>query len=729
MAGLLGCLVALTLVPSMILSLTPGIPARIAEGALMLAILTVPAAVAVAVLKYRLYDLDIVVRKTVVAALVAGAFTAVYAIVVVAVGAVTGRPGSSPLTFAAAALAAVLLQPVRARAGLLADRLVYGKRATPYEVLSEFSGQMAGAYSVEDVLPRLAAIIGQATGAERAEVWIRTGATEQLAAAWPAQALSAPPPGEPAAAPAPGPLAAPLPVTQAPSAPALTAAPEPDRAKNGRARVFEVEHQGERLGSLRVTSAPREPLTPAGERLVQAVAGQAGLILRNVGLVEDLRASRQRLVAAADQARRDLERDLHDGAQQQIVALMAKLRLARNQLARDPAVAGQTLAEAQAEAQQTLQDLRELARGIHPSVLSDQGILAAVKSRITRLPIGVRLTAGPELAGARYPDDIEGAAYFLVCEALVNVLKHAHASQAQVMLSDDGATLRVEIIDDGAGFDPGRRGRLRAHRADRPDRGRGGSLSIRSRPGVGHPAGRRAAGPGAEAGRCLITPLRVVIAEDNYLVREGTRRLLEDGGGIDVVAAVGTADELLDAVGRLRPGVVITDIRMPPGHHMEGIAAAHAIRAGHPGTGVVVLSQHADDAYAFELFKNGTAGLAYLLKDRIGDLDELRAALTAVASGGSSIDPVVVEALVSSRTRLADSALRWLTPRELDVLREMARGRANPGIAAALVLSESAVEKHVSSIFAKLGLGPEPAQDRRVTAVLTFLRDSPAQLD
>ncbi len=225
------------------------------------------------------------------------------------------------------------------------------------------------------------------------------------------------------------------------------------------------------------------------------------------------------------------------------------------------------------------------------------------------------------------------------------------------------------------------------------------------------------------------SPLRVVIAEDNYLVREGTRRLLEDDGGIDVAAAVGTADELLDAVRRLRPDVVITDIRMPPGHHMEGIAAAHAIRAANPGTGVVVLSQHADDAYAFELFKNGTGGLAYLLKDRIGDLDELRAALTAVASGGSSIDPAVVEALVSSRTRLADSALRWLTPRELDVLREMARGRANPGIAAALVLSESAVEKHVSSIFAKLGLGPEPTQDRRVTAVLTFLRDSPAQLD
>lgn len=172
-------------------------------------------------------------------------------------------------------------------------------------------------------------------------------------------------------------------------------------------------------------------------------------------------------------------------------------------------------------------------------------------------------------------------------------------------------------------------------------------------------------------------PLRVVIAEDNYLVRDGTRRLLEDDG-IDVVAAVGTAGELLDAVRRLRPGVVITDIKMPPGHHMEGIPAAQAIRAAHPGTGVMVLSQYTDDAYAFELFKNGTAGLAYLLKDRIGDLDELRAALTAVASGGSSIDPVVVETLIASRTRLAGSALRWLAPRELDVLRETARGRANP---------------------------------------------------
>ena len=164
---------------------------------------------------------------------------------------------------------------------------------------------------------------------------------------------------------------------------------------------------------------------------------------------------------------------------------MAKLRLAPNQLARDPAVAGQTLAEAQAEARQTLQDPRELARGIHPSVLPDQGILAAARSRIGRLPIGVRLTAGPEPAGARYPDDIEGAACFLVCKALVNVAKHAHASQAQVRLSDDGSTLRVEITDDGAGFVPAdAAGSGLTGLTDRIE-AVGGSLSIRSRPGAG----------------------------------------------------------------------------------------------------------------------------------------------------------------------------------------------------------------------------------------------------
>jgi DNA-binding NarL/FixJ family response regulator len=217
--------------------------------------------------------------------------------------------------------------------------------------------------------------------------------------------------------------------------------------------------------------------------------------------------------------------------------------------------------------------------------------------------------------------------------------------------------------------------------------------------------------------------LRVIIAEDNYLVREGTRRLLQDSGLVDVVAAVGSADELLHAVRRFRPHVVITDIRMPPGNHMEGIEAAQAIRAEHPDTGVVVLSQHADEAYAFELFKNGTAGLAYLLKERVGELEELLHALQQVSRGGSVIDPQVVEALVARRVRLKESPVAQLTARELDVLREMAEGKTNAAIANALVLSESAIEKHINSIFAKFGLKEEPQLHRRVAVVLAFLRD------
>lgn len=228
-------------------------------------------------------------------------------------------------------------------------------------------------------------------------------------------------------------------------------------------------------------------------------------------------------------------------------------------------------------------------------------------------------------------------------------------------------------------------------------------------------------------------PLRIVIADDNYLVREGTRRLLEDSGQVTVLAAVGSAAELLDAVRRSRPDAVLTDIRMPAAGGtgdaaakpaMEGITAAHAIRAADPDIGVVILSQYADESYAFELFRNGTAGLAYLLKDRVGDLQQLLAALREVTSGGSVIDPQVVDALVSRRARLRESPLARLTPRELDVLREMAQGRGNAGIAAELSLSESSVEKYVNAIFAKLDLASEQLVHRRVAAVLTFLRDA-----
>jgi len=223
--------------------------------------------------------------------------------------------------------------------------------------------------------------------------------------------------------------------------------------------------------------------------------------------------------------------------------------------------------------------------------------------------------------------------------------------------------------------------------------------------------------------------IRVILADDHYLVREGTRSLLEDTGRIEVVAAVGNAVELLAAVDEHSPDVVVTDIRMPPTHSTEGIQAAHAIRRAHDNVAVIALSQYVDGGYALELFKDGTVGLGYLLKERIGDLEQLLTAIETVANGGSTIDPMVVDALIGARRQAAESPIRHLTPRELDVLNQMAQGKNNAGAAEALFLSESAIEKYVSSIFLKLGVTEQPQTSRRVAAVLTYLEDALADSD
>ena len=220
--------------------------------------------------------------------------------------------------------------------------------------------------------------------------------------------------------------------------------------------------------------------------------------------------------------------------------------------------------------------------------------------------------------------------------------------------------------------------------------------------------------------------LRVVVADDSYLVRAGVCRLLADGDEIEICAEAGSGPELLDAVRAHRPDAVLTDIRMPPGHGLEGIDAARRIREEHPGTGVVVLSQHADAAYAQALFRDGTDGLAYLLKERVGDREELVRALRTTADGGSVVDPHVVDVLVASQVRRARSPLATLTARELEVLREMAGGRTNGAIAGRLFVSESAVSKHVGAIFTKLGLGEDVGVDRRVRAVLAYVQTGSA---
>jgi len=214
------------------------------------------------------------------------------------------------------------------------------------------------------------------------------------------------------------------------------------------------------------------------------------------------------------------------------------------------------------------------------------------------------------------------------------------------------------------------------------------------------------------------------VAEDHFLVREGVRRLLESQDGLEVVAACGDLDELLESVESERPDVVVTDIRMPPGNADEGIQAAERLRESHPEVGVVVLSQYLEPSYALALLEGGTARRAYLLKERVQDLDQLTAAIRAVAGGGSAIDPKVVESLVAEKSRVEASPLNQLTPRERDVLREMAEGKNNAAIAQSLFLTERSVEKVIHSIFLKLNLAWETAVHKRVKAVILYLAEA-----
>jgi DNA-binding NarL/FixJ family response regulator len=219
-------------------------------------------------------------------------------------------------------------------------------------------------------------------------------------------------------------------------------------------------------------------------------------------------------------------------------------------------------------------------------------------------------------------------------------------------------------------------------------------------------------------------PIRIVLAEDQYLVREGLRRLLETQDDLEIAAACDDLDSLLAAVDAERPDVVVTDIRMPPGSSDEGIQAATRLRETHPEVGVVVLSQYATPSYVLALLGRGSEGRAYLLKERVKDVEQLVGAIRSVAERGSVLDPKVVEALVAENARGEESPLNELTPREHDVLREMAEGKNNAAIAATLYLTERSVEKVIHSIFLKLGLTWEPAVHKRVKAVVLYLAES-----
>jgi DNA-binding NarL/FixJ family response regulator len=221
-----------------------------------------------------------------------------------------------------------------------------------------------------------------------------------------------------------------------------------------------------------------------------------------------------------------------------------------------------------------------------------------------------------------------------------------------------------------------------------------------------------------------LLPLRVLIAEDQYLTREGTKRLLDEREEIEVVGVASDKDGVIAEARRLRPDAILMDIKMPPSYSMEGIEAAHAIKKERPETGVVMLTQHDDEGYVWALLEHGVAGYGYLHKVRVGDIDQLVRATREVASGGSVLDPRIVETLLHRRSQKPGSPLVLLTPAEREVLALMAEGWSNPAISAALHVSLGTVEKRIAAVFSKMGLSAESDLNRRVAAVLIYLRES-----
>lgn len=416
-----------------------------------------PVSIGISILRYRLYELDVVIRKTVIFGILVVLIMAVAIAMLFAL--------SSPLTEIApdetqavgitGLVVGLLAWPLWRLSRRIADRMVFGGRASPYEVLTQFSARVGETYSADDVLPRMAHVLGGATGAEVAHVWLRVGNELRPASSWPADDANV----------------APL---------ALVGGGMPDLDVS---HATEVRHQGDLLGALSVTMPANDPINPSKERLVRDLAAQAGPVLRNVLLVEDLRESRRRIVTAQDERAKKLERDLHDGAQQQLVALSVQLKLARSLVERDPAKAGEMLDGLQEMTSGALEDLRDLARGIYPPLLADKGLPTALEAQARKAPVPVRVEAN---GVGRYPQEVESAVYFCTLEALNNVTKYAAANAAQVTLSQDNGRLTFSVTDDGRGFDPSVAGHGTGLQgmADRLD-ALGGELRVQSTPGGG----------------------------------------------------------------------------------------------------------------------------------------------------------------------------------------------------------------------------------------------------
>jgi signal transduction histidine kinase len=434
LVSVVGFVINLVTIHSAALSFTP-----IFELLIPVAMIGVAISVGFAVFRYHLYDIDVIIRRTLVYGALVVLIGVLYLVLVVTVGTRIGPSSQSEpaVPFVVAAVVALAFQPVRTRLTRYANRLVYGKRATPYEVLSHFSASVDSVYSHGELTERMAHLLADGTGAERAEVWLRVSDELRPSASWPVVAAAT--------------RAAPIAVTRD----ALHGGAAP--AVPGAADEAPVTYQGELLGVLALHK--REPVSGTEHRLLTDLARQAAVVLRNERLtaeledrLQELQASRQRLVSAQDEERRRLERDLHDGAQQNLVALKIQLGLTKTLAAKNPDKVGPMLEKLIADADEAIQVLRRFSHGIYPPILAEQGLEAALQAHARLLPVPVEVKASAPLP--RLQRQSESAVYFCVLEALQNVVKHAHATHVCVELGVSDARLRFAVVDDGHGFDP-----------------------------------------------------------------------------------------------------------------------------------------------------------------------------------------------------------------------------------------------------------------------------------
>ncbi len=385
----------------------------------LIGLLAFVAAVSVAILRYRLYDIDLVINRALVYGGLGACITVTYVAIVAGVGTLAhiGSEANLLLSLIATALVAVIFQPARDRLQRLANRLVYGQRASPYEVLADFSNRIAGALSLDEVLPRMAVAAAHGVRATRSRVRVYLPGGQDRAVAWPADALA-------------GPFE----------------------------RTVPVLHQGTPVGEIAISKPEREPITALEIKLLADLASQAGPAFENVRLdlelqsrLEELRASRQRIVAAQDAERRRLERDIHDGAQQQFVAIAVNMRVARELVQSDPVEAEALLGELSLQANDALSTLRDLARGIYPPALVDRGVTAALEAHIAKACPEVRL-ASDGVGARRYAPEAEAGVYFCCLEALQNRAKHAPLSHGRVELGAENGWLTFAVVDEGPGF-------------------------------------------------------------------------------------------------------------------------------------------------------------------------------------------------------------------------------------------------------------------------------------